>query len=681
MADDIAVLGIKVDSRDVGKADKSLDKLTTTATKTQKATDSLNKSSSKATDAIGGYSRRTGGATRATDGLSGSIVTATKSVAGMQSSVRALVTALKTFIAVEIANEVRLYADAAVNLENKLRQVTDGQRELTDVTSKLFDIANRTRAPIEDTATLYQRLTLSTSELGLAQVDLLRITETINKAFTLSGATTEEAAGAIRQLSQGLASGALRGDEFNSVAEQAPIIMRAIAEETGLTIGELREFAAEGGITADIVVNALQRMGDQIDSQFSQSVATFDQKTTLATNRLVEFADQSEGLKSAVSSAGDAVVIAAEGLAFFLENLELVATVIIARSIPSLGALVIAQRGYITTVGLATIATRGFTAALALMGGPLGVVLVAATALAAYVTSTNEVEDANDRLAKSTERVSSELEKISSLGALTQRARTVREELFETQQSLEKLEAANREVDIYGSGNLFVAADRIKELRLRVQELSAELEIVGKKQESVFEKGIGEKLKGGIELADTDEKKENKLLDDLREAVKQAEAFKDAFKEASKAQKEIESNIARIKAIGEARDKKGKEASVLGALISAENARKALAQGNTVKASQLAVKAAEELKAVEEETGKSVTLAGTFIKNFEKIAQDALRRAEDQRESLRLVIEIEGEDTREFDFDKQGVKEAGKFASDVAKRLRKAEKTNNRTSK
>lgn len=204
--------------------------------------------------------------------------------------------------------EVIGYSDAWTNAKNQLRQVTRTSAELASVQGKLVDIALETRSSFDASANLYARLARSTTELNLTQEDLLGLTTSINQSFATNGATAEEAAAAITQLSQGLAAGALRGDEFNSVSEQAPGIMRAIAESLSMTIGELREFAAQGGITAEIVVNALQRASDSISQDFAKTTATFGQNLEIARTKLVEWVGTSEGVSTAVDTLGGSIV-------------------------------------------------------------------------------------------------------------------------------------------------------------------------------------------------------------------------------------------------------------------------------------------------------------------------------------------------------------------------------------
>ena len=291
--------------------------------------------------------------------------------------------------------EIVQMSDAWQNAANQLRQVTNDTETLERVQRSLTDVARDTRSNFESTANLYARLARSTTELGLSQSDLIDLTTTINQSFAVSGATAGEAAAAITQLSQGLAAGALRGDEFNSVAEQAPGIMRAIAESLGMTIGELRSFAAEGGITAEIVVSALQEASSEIDATFGQSIATFGQRLENARTNLVEWVGESDRITSAVSTLGESI----EGLS---ENLDTIATaaggvalVVGGRLTASLVSVTAAKAAatqqaiaYLAALArmagvsrVASAATGALGGAMALVGGPVGLAIVAAGSL------------------------------------------------------------------------------------------------------------------------------------------------------------------------------------------------------------------------------------------------------------------------------------------------------------
>lgn len=185
------------------------------------------------------------------------------------------------------------YADSQANLAARISLVTKSQRESLEVQEKLFNIAQRTRSDINATGELYTKLANSVKSLYVPQEELLAITERTNKAFIVSGASTAEASGAIRQLGQALASGYLRGDEFNSVIEQAPILADVIAKSMGVSRGALRELAGEGKITAEVLLKALGKDSvaavELIEAQFNRMPKTFSGVMTTLGNSFQKF--------------------------------------------------------------------------------------------------------------------------------------------------------------------------------------------------------------------------------------------------------------------------------------------------------------------------------------------------------------------------------------------------------
>lgn len=245
---------------------------------------------------------------RAGNQVAGSMDRTSSSIGSMRGSSLLATSALAGLTGALSAGQVIRYADAWTNTTNQIRQVTSSSEQLLDVQQKLVQVAIDTRANYESTANLYSRLTRSTTALGLSQQELLNLTTTINQSFAVSGATADEAANAITQLSQGLAAGALRGDELNSVMEQAEGITIALTESLNMSRGELREFAAQGGVTSEIIVRALQQAADTIDNDFGDSVASFGQKLEIANTRIIEWVGTSETVSGAVGILGDGIL-------------------------------------------------------------------------------------------------------------------------------------------------------------------------------------------------------------------------------------------------------------------------------------------------------------------------------------------------------------------------------------
>lgn len=196
---------------------------------------------------------------------------------GASSAVSLLAKAAVALTAALSVQKIVQYADAYTTLQNRLKLVTTSTRELIQVQNQLFAISNATLQPIGATAELYSRLARATEDLRIPQERLLKITETINKSLIISGTSAQAAEAALIQLGQGLASGTLRGDELNSVLEQAPRLAQAIADGMGVSVGQLRKLGAEGSITAQKIVAALEKSAPGIAAEFNKITPTVEQ--------------------------------------------------------------------------------------------------------------------------------------------------------------------------------------------------------------------------------------------------------------------------------------------------------------------------------------------------------------------------------------------------------------------
>lgn len=148
-------------------------------------------------------------------------------------------------------------ADAYNLMNARLKLATSSQEEFTTAQTELGRIALATQSPVASLVTLYGRISRPLKEAGRSQADILKVTEAVATSFRVSGATAEEAQNGVIQFAQALGSGALRGDEFNSVAEQAPRLMQALADGLGVPQESLRAMAKEGLLTADVIGEVL----------------------------------------------------------------------------------------------------------------------------------------------------------------------------------------------------------------------------------------------------------------------------------------------------------------------------------------------------------------------------------------------------------------------------------------
>lgn len=187
---------------------------------------------------------------------------------------------------------------------NKLRQVTEDEEAMKAVREQLYDVSQRSLAPLEGAVNLYSRASVALNKYGATGDDVLRFTETFSKALTLGGATGGEAASATLQFSQALASGTLRGEEFNAVNEASQRTMRVLADYLGKDTGQLRAMAMQGQITGKVMYEAFMAAGTQIDAEFGKFTLTFDTMMTLAGNAFTRFVgriDEATGIQKAFS--------------------------------------------------------------------------------------------------------------------------------------------------------------------------------------------------------------------------------------------------------------------------------------------------------------------------------------------------------------------------------------------
>ncbi|MDK1709026.1 tape measure protein [Serratia marcescens] len=210
--------------------------------------------------------------------------------------------------------QVAQYANAWVDVNNKLVNAVRPTEQLADVTQRVFDISQETRSGLESTAALYGRLERATRSAGTSAEDLAKLTTTINKGLIVSGATTQEASSTMIQLSQALASGVLRGEEFNSISENGSRLAVALADALGVTAGQLRAMAAEGKLTTDVVVKGLLSQGDVIAKEFGNTIQTMGQAFQIAGNNITKFIGESTSVQSGLKVFNDAVVSLSENV-------------------------------------------------------------------------------------------------------------------------------------------------------------------------------------------------------------------------------------------------------------------------------------------------------------------------------------------------------------------------------
>tara|TARA_R110002111_G_scaffold242821_1_gene304811 strand:- start:7899 stop:9764 length:1866 start_codon:yes stop_codon:yes gene_type:complete len=232
----------------------------------------------------------------------------------LQSSILTTTKAATGLAAAFGLNELRKAADEWTTVNNKLRLVTDSEENLIDTRTRLLSLASETRTELETTVSLYARLQRATEDAGISQNELFQITEAINQSFAISGATVAETTASVTQLTQALGSGVLRGQEFNSISEQAPRLLKALTDSLNVTRGELRQMANDGVLTSDIVIEAIKGSSNAIANEFataiptaSQALTVFGTSLTVAIGKLDEATGASNALSNAILGISEAI--------------------------------------------------------------------------------------------------------------------------------------------------------------------------------------------------------------------------------------------------------------------------------------------------------------------------------------------------------------------------------------
>ena len=182
-------------------------------------------------------------------------------------------------------------SDSLVSMRARLDRMNDGLQTTQELETMIYQSAQRSRGSFTDTMGLVSQLGTMAGDAFSSSKEIVQFAEQLNKQLALSGASGSSAQAAILQLEQGLASGVLRGDELNSVMEQAPALAKSIADYMQVSVGQLRELGSQGQITADIVKNALFDAAQKTNAEFEKTPMTWAQVWTVASNTAVRALD------------------------------------------------------------------------------------------------------------------------------------------------------------------------------------------------------------------------------------------------------------------------------------------------------------------------------------------------------------------------------------------------------
>jgi len=189
--------------------------------------------------------------------------------------------------------------DRMTVVRNKIRSLYDDENQVADITNRIYTASQDARTSMDDFATTFLKVQLSTERYGLTAEQAIQITNTLAKAMVVGGATASETSSVMLQFSQALSKGKLDGDEFRSVMENSPVLMRALAKEAGKAMGvvgagqkELMKWSKEGKLTIDILLQTLLNAEGEIGEKFARTNETIDQSFTKLSNTWSIFIDQ-----------------------------------------------------------------------------------------------------------------------------------------------------------------------------------------------------------------------------------------------------------------------------------------------------------------------------------------------------------------------------------------------------
>ena len=319
--------------------------------------------------------------------------------------------------------------DQLTQLRARIDLINDGSQSTAEIMDKVFSAANRSRGSFLDMADSVAKLNLLAKDAFTSNDEAIYFVEQLNKQFKIAGAGVQETTSAMYQLTQAMAAGKLQGDEFRSIMENAPMLAQSIAQEMGLSVGQLKEMSSQGLITADIIKNALFNSAEETNAKFAEIPMTFqDIGTKLQNDLIAAFQPVMEELGNMTSS--DAFMSALNELAFAFKvvaaaaqasigiikgvfsglsvtistvknivssfvQLFVTSMPLITAAIIGVSAAFLAQKAIIashnTMLALLTVRTTLVTAASVILGGAIGAVGLAFGAFRAIAMTTQAV--------------------------------------------------------------------------------------------------------------------------------------------------------------------------------------------------------------------------------------------------------------------------------------------------
>lgn len=185
--------------------------------------------------------------------------------------------AVLAFVSIQSVGKALNISDELVQTTSRLNMMNDGLQSTQELVNMVYAAAQDARGSFSEMADVVARFGNNAGDAFGSSEEVVAFADLIQKQMTIAGASTQEASNAMLQLSQALGSGVLRGDELNSIFEQAPNLIQSIADYLDVPIGKIREMAADGELSADVVKAAIFASADEINAKFEEMPMTWGQ--------------------------------------------------------------------------------------------------------------------------------------------------------------------------------------------------------------------------------------------------------------------------------------------------------------------------------------------------------------------------------------------------------------------
>jgi len=372
------------------------------------------------------YAREAERAARGADDLSRASDRLNSSARGANRGVMLLGGSIGFLGAGVVAMELMRLADSATVVENRVNIVSDTTDQAAASIQELYDIARRTRTPIEELAQLFQKGMMASTELGVDQREVLHFVEAIGMALAVQGSSAQTARGALIQLSQAIGTDIVRAEEFNSILEGAyPIALAAARgiDRAGNSVARLRRMVIEGEVSSEEFFNAIMSQYPMIAEMFAQTEPTISQSITVFRNKLTEYISTSEEAQAISNAIADSIILIAD-------NIEPLADLLFGLGVAWAAGFTFTAVGRVAAMAASSGLLVGALKAIAPLvgaGGPVGtgIAIVAGAAFLAY----KNLETSADRIDRLRESMNDGVSALQDYNEAVQNARKEQEEL------------------------------------------------------------------------------------------------------------------------------------------------------------------------------------------------------------------------------------------------------------